>query len=162
MAVNRETVIQQGVLAIIGSWPELFIWRNNTGALQDRTGRWVRFGLKGSSDIIGMIWPTGRFFALEMKTATGETRTAQLRFRKRVLECGGIYIIGRDVDGTVRAVRDAVGEEGRRDGSRRGGREAVVQQGAAPRSRAVGRVGRAEWQDAVPQAVLGGPSRRDR
>ena len=59
------------------------LWRNNTGALVDQQGRFVRFGLcKGGSDLIALrsieIRPElvgqrlAQFVALEVKTAQGE------------------------------------------------------------------------------------------
>ena len=41
-----------------------FCWRNNTGALKDKTERPVYFGKPGSSDILGLL-PGGRFIAVE-------------------------------------------------------------------------------------------------
>lgn len=67
-------------------------WRNNTGALPDRTGsgRVIRFGVggKGGSDIIGMT-PDGRFLAIEVKTATGRATPEQNMFIKAVNNHGG-------------------------------------------------------------------------
>lgn len=47
----------------------LYVWRNNTGALKTENG-FVRFGKKGSSDIIG-ITNDGRFLAIECKREKG-------------------------------------------------------------------------------------------
>ena len=64
-------------------------WRNNTGKLQDKQGRWVTFGLcLGSSDIIG-IAPGGIFFAVECKKIGGAIRPAQWTFIKNVKAKGG-------------------------------------------------------------------------
>lgn len=50
------------------------LWRNNCGAFQDSSGRWIRFGLANesvksplaSSDLIGLTL-TGKFVAIECK-----------------------------------------------------------------------------------------------
>ena len=79
------------------------VWRNNTGALPDRTGsgRIVKFGLcKGGSDIVG-IAPDGRFLAVECKTATGRATPDQLRFIKAVLSAGGRAGIARNAQEAV-------------------------------------------------------------
>lgn len=90
------------------------LWRNNVGALQDATGRWVRYGLCNDSaalngqfksgDLIGIqpvrIGPEhvghtlGQFVSVEMKapgwkyTATAR-ETAQLRWIELVTGLGG-------------------------------------------------------------------------
>jgi hypothetical protein len=48
----------------------VYHWRNSTGAVQIRPGRWYRFGKVGSSDILGIL-PGGRFLAVEVKARGG-------------------------------------------------------------------------------------------
>lgn len=85
------------------------LFRNNTGAIKDQTGRLVRFGLcKGSSDLIGfrptvitpeMVGKTVAIFtAIEVKTPTGKPTPEQLHFLQRVKDLGGIAGIARSVD----------------------------------------------------------------
>jgi len=88
-----------------------YLWRNNTGAFQDDTGRWVRYGLGNdsarinaqfkSSDLIG-ITPVeiaghrlGIFTALEVKHPNwkgpvNDRERAQERFLLAVKAAGGI------------------------------------------------------------------------
>lgn len=86
------------------------LFRNNTGALEDKTGRIVRYGLcKGSSDLIG--WQTVEvtpemvgqrlavFVALEVKDK-GRLTAEQAQFLEVVRRAGGIA-------GEVRSVEDA-------------------------------------------------------
>jgi hypothetical protein len=105
-----EHEIQQQIRLACGRGP-VRLWRNNTGALVDQQGRFVRFGLcKGSSDLIGLrsleITPEmvgvriAQFVAIEVKTATGPVRPEQVRFLQRVAELGGIA-------GICRSTRDA-------------------------------------------------------
>ena len=78
------------------------VWRQNTGALQDKTGRLVRYGLcVGSADIIG-ICPDGRFLAVEVKTSTGQVRPEQVRFRDAVMAKGGRAGVARCADDALR------------------------------------------------------------
>ena len=79
------------------------VWRNNTGALPDRTGsgRIVKFGLcKGGSDILGLA-PDGRFLAVECKAATGRATPDQLRFIDAVNRHGGRAGIARSAQEAV-------------------------------------------------------------
>ncbi len=81
------------------------VWRNNTGALRDGTGRLVRYGLcKGSADIIG-IAPDGRFLAVECKTETGHVRTEQVQFLEAVRKAGGLAGVARSADDAVGILR---------------------------------------------------------
>jgi len=85
------------------------LWRNNTGAIKDETGRLVRFGLcKGSSDIIGITPVTitpdmigkrvGIFTAIEVKTPKGKATDEQINFIQRVRDLGGFAGVARSVE----------------------------------------------------------------
>jgi len=84
------------------------LWRNNTGALVDQQGRFMRFGLcKGSSDLIGLrsleITPElvgqrlAQFVALEVKTAQGVLSQEQRAFLRLVKDLGGVAAVCRSV-----------------------------------------------------------------
>lgn len=65
------------------------VFRNNTGKLQDKNGRWVDFGLcVGSSDLIG--WYKGKFLAIEVKKPGKKPKSQQLNFIDAVNNAGGI------------------------------------------------------------------------
>jgi len=92
-----EADIQKRILAFLRR-EGVFHWRQNVGGFQDRTGRWVSFGVLGLADIIGIEPGTGRFLAIEVKRR-GEGQTArQRRFQERVEAAGGLYILARSVD----------------------------------------------------------------
>ncbi len=66
---------------------------NGKPARRDDPGAYpVKFGVPGASDIIGIIWPQGRFLAIEVKSATGQLRKAQKAFRAMVEKFGGLFI----------------------------------------------------------------------
>jgi len=88
------------------------VFRNNTGALKDSTGRLVRYGLcVGSSDIIEVVpivitqemvgKTVGVFCAEEVKTKHGKVTQMQTNFMEAVRKKGGIA-------GVVRCPEDAV------------------------------------------------------
>ena len=71
------------------------LFRNNTGALEDATGRLVRYGLcDGSSDLIGILRPSGTFVAIEVKASGAKTnkrrKEMQDAFLALVRSFGGI------------------------------------------------------------------------
>lgn len=90
-APRREADVMGEVRAVLANGPGVH-WRNNTGALQDVTGRVVRYGLcEGSADLIACVptalvcpscgWqlpPIGRFVGIEVKGP--QTRTTPEQF----------------------------------------------------------------------------------
>ena len=81
------------LLSILG----IYAWRNNSGALRNKSGRLIRYGLKGSSDIIG-ICPDGRFLAIECKKEKGAVRRDQIEFINQINELGGVAGIVHNTD----------------------------------------------------------------
>lgn len=102
VAQGSEAGAQQAVRLEAASLG-IVLWRNNSGALQDAEGRWVRYGLCNdskqlnerfkSADLIG-VRPGGQFIAREVKAPgwryTGTPREeAQLRWLELVRTLGG-------------------------------------------------------------------------
>lgn len=96
---------EQDILSLIRlalSERGIISWRNNTGALKDKDGRLIRYGLcPGSSDIIG-IMPDGRFLAIEVKKPGKKPTPEQLNFIEAIRRHGGIA-------GVVHGVEDLAG-----------------------------------------------------
>ena len=86
-----------------------FVWRNNTGALKDKTNRPVFFGKPGSADIIGVL-PGGRFIAVECKTIKGTLSEKQKIFLSSVKDIGGLALVARSVDDVIEAVKTRQGK----------------------------------------------------
>jgi hypothetical protein len=85
----------------------IVVWRNNVGLASDGH-RKIRFGLAvGSSDLIGLLVPEGRFVALEVKSATGRATPEQERFLDLVRRSGGFAAVVRTVDEARAAVERA-------------------------------------------------------
>jgi hypothetical protein len=64
----------------------------------------MRFGLKGSSDIEGIL-PGGRFLAVEVKAPGGRLSPEQREFLERVRELGGLALVvksWRELDDALR------------------------------------------------------------
>jgi hypothetical protein len=72
----------------------IFAWNNPTGATQIAPNRWIRFGLKGSSDILGVL-PGGRFMAIETKSKGGRLSSEQSAFLERIRGSGGVAVVVR-------------------------------------------------------------------
>lgn len=106
--MNEETAIQRRIMLAISEAGHT-VWRNETG--QFWTGKIIHkdsvtvtlqnahmipVGLcVGSSDLIGIHRPSGKFFAIEVKTSTGRTSKEQKQFIEHVESSGGIAGIAR-------------------------------------------------------------------
>lgn len=108
---QREHNIQSAILIAL-SQSDCLVWRNETaGAWVGRVlyreqdtitltqARMIHAGLcKGSSDIIGIHKPTGRFLAIEVKSKRGRITKEQENFINAVKAAGGIAGFARSVD----------------------------------------------------------------
>lgn len=74
-------------------------WRNNTTGIYDPTRKCFRSfgGLKGVSDILGLIAPRGRFLAVECKLPGRKQTPEQLMFEAMVRDAGGVALCVRSV-----------------------------------------------------------------
>lgn len=79
----------------------ILAWRQNTGAVsfQDRgRSRFVRFGLPGISDIIGVL-PDGRFLAIEVKLLANKKPThKQQDFIDSINGSNGVAFVATSID----------------------------------------------------------------
>lgn len=89
------------------------LWRNNCGQLQDKDGRWIRYGIAnpGGADLIGWTSVTvtpemigkriALFTALEVKGPKGRATKEQEAFIANVKRSGGIAGIVRSADEAI-------------------------------------------------------------
>jgi len=105
---GKEAPVQKQVIDYL-KLRRLHPMRINAGMLPDATGRPVRMAPTGTSDVILVMPPRGRFFAVEVK-APGLVKNltdAQRTFLESVRNSGGIGIVVDDVK-TVERVVDAL------------------------------------------------------
>ncbi|KKN01235.1 hypothetical protein LCGC14_1129990 [marine sediment metagenome] len=77
----------------------IFAWRNNTGAMGGTykgTKRYVRFGVPGASDILGVL-PNGRFLAIECKMPGKKPTLKQRAFIDEINRHGGVAFVAESV-----------------------------------------------------------------
>lgn len=101
--ITNETQLVKSILNAVNYYG--FFWRNNTGANKINNGngtRFVRFGLPGSSDIIGVY--KGCFVAIEVKSERGRISESQRKFSKHIADNGGIYILAYSVDDALKGL----------------------------------------------------------
>lgn len=103
--MSEKTIMQEVQLALARMGYKVF--RNNSGYLRDIRGQYVHFGLcTGSADLIGIVPPSGRFLAIEIKTDKGVATKEQIAFLKMVNDCGGIGFIARSVEEAIQNLKE--------------------------------------------------------
>lgn len=104
MIGNRESVVVAQCLTFL-RLHRVFAWRNNTGAALAGK-QLVRFGLKGSSDIIG-VTNDGRFLAIECKREGGGVLSEwQQRFLNEVTRRGGVALVVHNTEELAQGLAD--------------------------------------------------------
>ena len=104
--MSNEAFVQNKIRLAVGTGA-VRLFRNNTGALLDQSGRLVKFGLcKGSSDLIGFktitITPDmvgskiAVFSAIEVKDK-GKTTVDHRKFIDIITKSGGFAGVAKDV-----------------------------------------------------------------
>lgn len=101
-----ETNIQSNCLGYLKAHPKV-VWaeRMNSGRFAVKGARWVVFGFKGLSDIIGQL-KNGAFLAVEVKQPGKKPTEDQQVFLDMVAKNGGCSVVAYSPDD----VRDALAE----------------------------------------------------
>lgn len=94
-----ERDVLHDIRLALGRERDLVLWRNNAGVTLQPDGSWVRYGVgTGGSDLLGILGPNGRFFALEAKTPTGRVEKHQAMWQQIVRHHGGFAAVVHSVD----------------------------------------------------------------
>lgn len=75
----------------------IYAWRNSVGFLPTNHGMY-QMGKIGSSDIIAILPPVGRFLGIEIKTGKDRIRPEQEGFKRNLELMGALYIIVHDFE----------------------------------------------------------------
>ena len=101
-----ESDVLRTCLAVL-SLKGVFHWRNNSGAYEQEGGRFVRYGFKGSSDIIALHPDGGRLWAIEVKRPGGRLSDAQVSFLRSVRMHGGVATVAESPEDVLRSIVDS-------------------------------------------------------
>lgn len=78
----------------LGRRKDVVLWQNQNGVAAFESGAKVKYGLvKGASDLVGIIKPSGRWFVVEVKTGDGDTSEAQSMFIALIRNMGGFSTV---------------------------------------------------------------------
>jgi len=106
---SAHTKLVKAIRLALGKEWDLTLWQLKQGTAAPRAGSHpVPFGLvDGASDLIGILAPTGRMIALEVKTGDAMTTPRQRAFIDLVNSRGGYATIVRSVEGAKAALMAA-------------------------------------------------------
>ena len=91
----------------LGNLPDLVLWPNSSGVATFGKAK-VRYGLaKGSADLVGILAPSGRFVAIEVKTGQAVTTAEQVLFLALVRRNGGFAAVVRSLEEGFAAIERA-------------------------------------------------------
>lgn len=105
--MNRETPIMTAIHEAVLLTGRVLLFRNNTG-LATFGRRRVRYGLGlGGADLVGLLRPSGRGFALEVKTPGGDLEPEQIAWHRAWTGAGGYVACVTSVDEALAALAEA-------------------------------------------------------
>lgn len=94
----NESQVIKSILEYLAA-KKIMAWRSNNGGVYDPTKGVFRIfrGLKGVSDILGCLRPSGRLLAIECKTDVGVIRPDQEEFLDTINMLGGLGFVARSI-----------------------------------------------------------------
>lgn len=95
-----EAVLQQQIRLALGQRDDIMMFRINVGLFRPVSGNAgvVRSAPEGTPDLLGVMGPNGKAFAIEVKAPKGKQRTAQVAWQHAWEKRGGIYILARSLE----------------------------------------------------------------
>jgi len=105
--VTPEGKILQDIRLALGREDDLTLWRISPSAPAGTGGRVIQTAPNGIADLCGILAPTGRWFALEVKTTSGRVRPEQTQWAELVRSRGGFCTVVRSVDEALAALARA-------------------------------------------------------
>ena len=93
-----HTALIDSFLLTVSRFPRLGrFWKHPSGLCESVNGYKIKYGLKGSSDVIGILGNGhGTFIGLEFKVGADRLSEAQGNFRRMIQEFHGVYLEVRD------------------------------------------------------------------
>lgn len=91
-----ESIAKAAIREALSRTGRLLLWNNPTGLAYSIAGNPITYGLAvGSSDLIGCVIGSGRFFACEVKSKRGTPSPEQLAFIGAINKAGGYAFVAR-------------------------------------------------------------------
>jgi hypothetical protein len=109
MKAPRESDTQRDILQYLNLL-RIPAWRNNSGMLSATykgRDRMIRMGPKGSSDILGVLPPSGRLLCIEVKRLGNKPTEHQTAWLEQMRSAGAVCVVAYGIEDVQRALREA-------------------------------------------------------
>ena len=113
-----ESEFQKYILEAFKYDRNIYMWRNNTGATKIDDKRFIRFGVPGAADIIGIVKhfrckfcnasQDGIFLAIEVKGTNGKLTDKQTEWLNEVGNYNGISLVLTPVENDPIGLRERI------------------------------------------------------
>lgn len=101
----EEAKVVRDCLSVLKAYG-IMAWRhNNTGIFNKKKNKFIFHGLRGISDIIGIL-PNGTFLAVECKSARGRLRPEQKVFLENISRFNGLAVVARSAADLIDAIEN--------------------------------------------------------
>ena len=106
--IEKEAVLLDRIRTALSNCGVL-VWRNHVGVSRQASGHYAHSGLAvGSSDLVGLVPPFGRFIGIEVKRPRfGRVSARQERWLALVRSFGGVAGVARSVEEALELVAAA-------------------------------------------------------
>ena len=108
--ITPEGSVKKVCMDWLALQPDVWVWRQNTGAVAmpgASRSRFIRFGVPGAADITGVHKPTGRRIEIEVKAPGKKPTEDQAEFLERMLEHGAIAFYADSLEMLIEKFADA-------------------------------------------------------
>jgi len=101
-----ESRIQRSILDYL-KLKNIVAWKNsNVGIYKKSTGQYIPSGTPGVSDILGVLHPSGRFLAIEVKAPKKYASPTQKVFLEQIRNAGGLAGVCRSIDDVIELLKE--------------------------------------------------------
>lgn len=100
--IEHDKLVNEIIIALNATGLGRF-WSQPTGAAY-RNNTLIRYGVKGSADISGIIIG-GKRIEVEVKTGKAVQEEQQVNFQRVILSYGGIYFVARSVHEALHSLK---------------------------------------------------------
>ena len=103
--MGSESALVQEILRVVGSRPDVRLWRSQPLVARGPSGRVIRALPNGHPDLMGCIASgplPGRMLAIECKAPTGRVSPSQEKFLNMLMLMGALVVVARSVEDVTR------------------------------------------------------------
>src|SRR5690348_4900051 len=95
--MRLEQSIQRAILEYL-RWRHIPCYKHQNAGIRKPDGGYIPTHTRGVSDIIGLLPPTGRFLAIEVKRPGGKATQEQQHFIDTINAAGGLAFVAYSVE----------------------------------------------------------------